>query len=142
MSQRRFAVLVLVVVATLAACGSSSDSDSDSGSDSGAATGAVSATVDGDVVAVGPAPVPGDGVGSLGDAVEVAAGAPGQAADAACTIDRQTLQSAVETYQLLNGSLPTSEQELVDAQMIREPSERFEITADGAVIGAPGSPCP
>ncbi|HSP28397.1 MAG TPA: hypothetical protein VLN74_07595 [Ilumatobacteraceae bacterium] len=131
MSQRRFAVLVLAAVATLAACGSSDDSD----------TGAASADVDGEVVAVGPAPAPGDGVGSLGDAMEVAAAAPGQAADAACTLDRQTLAAAVEAYELLNGSLPASEQELLDAQMIREPSERFDVTADGALIPAPGSPC-
>ena len=51
---------------------------------------------------------PGDGVGSIGDAVEVAAGAPGDAADAACTVDRQTLELAVETYELLNGALPST----------------------------------
>ena len=133
MSQRRFAALVLAAVATLAACGSSDASDS--------ATAA--ATVDGDVVAVGDAPLPGgDGGGSLGDAMEVAAEAPGQAADAACVIDRQTFETAVEAYELLNGALPTSQQQLLDAQMIREPSERFEVSADGAVIPAPGSPCP
>ncbi len=131
MSQRRFAVLVLAAVATLGACGSSSDSDSD----------VASATVDGDLVAVGDAPLPGDGGGSLRDAMEVAAGAPGDAADAACTIDRQTLQVAVEAYELLNGTLPTTQQELLDAQMIRELSVRFEITAEGAVVAAPGSPC-
>jgi hypothetical protein len=136
MPQRRLAALVLATVATFAGCASSDDTGPDTADDGAAAT------VDGDVVAVGPAPVPGDAVGSLGDAVEVAAGAPGQAADAACTIDRQTLESAVETYELLNGSRPTSEQELVDAQMIREPSERFEITADGVVVPAPASPCP
>ena len=131
MSQRRFAALVLAAVATLAACGSSDDSD----------TAAASADVDGEVVAVGPAPAPGDGVGSLGDAMEVAAAAPGQAADAGCTLDRQTLATAVEAYELLNGSLPANEQELLDAQMIREPSERFDVTADGAVIPASGGPC-
>ena len=134
MTQRRFAALVLAAVATLAACESSAD------------TGAGSEAVDGDVVAVGAAPAPspgdGDGVGSLADAMEVAAGAPGQAAEAACTIDRQTLETAVEAYELLNGSLPANQQELLDAQMIREPSERFDVTAEGAVIPVPGSPCP
>ena len=130
MPQRRFAALVLAV-ATLAACGSSGDSD----------TGAASATVDGDAVAVGAAPVPGGGVGGLGDAMEIAAGAPDQAAEAACTIDRRTLESAVEAYEVLNGALPTSQQDLVDAQTIREPSVRFEVAADGAAIAAPGSPC-
>ncbi len=135
MPQRRFAALLLVTVATLAACGSSSDTD----------TGDASATIDGDVVAVGdapaPAPAPSDGVGSIGDAVEVAAGAPGEAETAACTIDRQTLESAVETYELLNGALPTSQQELLDTQMIREPSVRYEVSDDGVVVAAPGSPC-
>ena len=135
MPQRRFAALVLATVATLAACGSSGDAD----------TSSASATVDGAVVAVGdapaPAPAPGDGVGSIGDAVEVAAGAPGDAAAAACTVDRQTLDTAVETYELLNGALPTSQQELLDAQMIREMSVRYEISAEGVVVPAPGSPC-
>lgn len=138
MPQRRFVGLLLAVVATVAACGSSGDSD----------TGTASATVDGDVVAVGPAPapLPGDGdavgAGSLGDAMAVAAGAPDQAAAAACAVDRQTLEIAVETYGLLEGSLPTSQQDLVDAQMIRELSPNFEVGTDGVVITAPGSPCP
>ena len=135
MPQRRFAALVLATVATLAACGSSGDAD----------TSSASATVDGAVVAVGdapaPAPAPGDGVGSIGDAVEVAAGAPGDAEAAACTVDRQTLDTAVETYELLNGALPTSQQELLDAQMIREMSVRYEISPEGVVVPAPGSPC-
>lgn len=130
MPQRRFAALVLAAVATLAACGSSDDSVDEA-----------SATVDGDAVAVGAAPLPRDAAGSLGDAVAVAAAAPGEASDAACTIDRQTLDSAVEAYELLNGALPTSQQDLLDAQLIREPSVRFEVTADGAVMASPASPC-
>ena len=138
MPQRRFAALLLVAVATLAACGTSSDAD----------TSTASASVDGDLVAVGAAPTPapppapiGDGVGSLGDAVEVAAGAPGQASDAACAVDRQTLATAIEAYELLNGALPTSQQELLDAQVIRELSVRFDITPEGALVPGPGSPC-
>jgi hypothetical protein len=134
MSQRRFAALVLAAVATLAACGSSNDAD----------TSTASARVDGDVVAVGAAPAPtppSDGVGSIGDAVEVAAGAPGEAGDAACAADRQTMVTAIETYELLNGVSPTSQQELLDAQIIRELSVRFEITPEGALVPGPGSPC-
>jgi hypothetical protein len=104
-------------------------------------SGDASATVDGEAVAVGAAPLPAGGAGSLGDAVAVAAAAPGQASDTACTMDRQMLESAVEAYELLNGALPTNQQELLDAQMIREPSVRFEVSADGAVIASPGSPC-
>lgn len=131
MSQRRSASLVLVASTIFAACGSSGGSDA----------GSASATVDGAIVAVGAAPFPGDGVGSIGDAVEVAAGAPGDAADVACTIDRQTIETAVEAYEVLNGTRPTTQQELMDAQMIRELSVSFEVDADGVVVPVPGSPC-
>jgi hypothetical protein len=133
MPLRRFAAIALLAVATLAGCGSSNDGDT-----------AASASVDGDVVSVGAAPAPpaqGGGAGSLGDAVEVAAGAIGDADLAACSADLQTIQTAVEAYELLNGALPTSQQELVDAQLIREPSVRFEISPEGAVVASPGSPC-
>ncbi len=139
MPTRRSTAALVTAVLALAACGSSSDSDTDSGG----------ATVEGAEVAVGAAPAPppattpaaGDGAGSIGDAIEVAAGAPGEASDVACTIDRQTLESAVETYELLNGTLPTAQQELLDAQMIRELSVRYDVTADGTVVPATGSPC-
>lgn len=131
MSSRRFAALVLAAAAALTACGSSSDADST----------AASATIDGADVAVGAAPLPGDGVGSIGDAVEVAVGALDDAAAVACTVDLQTLQSAVDTYEVLNGTLPTSQRELLDAQMIRELSVRFDVSAEGVVVPAPGSPC-
>jgi hypothetical protein len=138
MSPRRFAVIVSIAVATLAGCGSSDDTD----------TSATSANVDGDVVGVGAAPAPtppaqGDGAnaGGIAGAVEVAAGALGDADVAACSIDHQTIQTAVETYELLNGVLPTSQQELVEAQLIREPSVRFEVSPEGAVVASPGSPC-
>jgi hypothetical protein len=138
MPLRRFAVIVSIAIATLAGCGPSNDTD----------TSATSADVDGDVVGVGAAPAPtpaapGDGAeaGGLGGAVEAAAGALGDADVAACSIDHQTIQTAVEAYELLNGALPTSQQELVEAQLMRELSVRFEIGPDGAVVPAPGSPC-
>lgn len=133
MPSRRFAATVLIAVATLAGCGSSNDADT-----------AASASVDGDAVGIGAAPAPpapGDVVGGLGDAVEVAAGALGDADVAACSVDNQTIQAAIEAYELLNGALPASQQDLVDAQLIREPSVRFEISPEGAVVASPGSPC-
>ncbi len=33
------------------------------------------------------------------------------------------------------------QQELVDAQLIRELSVRFDVNADGVIVPAPGSPC-
>jgi hypothetical protein len=131
MSTRALTTLVLVAGSLIAACGSSGGAD----------TGTKSANVDGTVVAVGGAPLPGEGVGSVGDAVEVAAGAPADAGVAACAVDRQTLELAVETYELLNGAAATSQQDLLEAQMILEPSPRFVIDADGTVAPAPDSPC-
>jgi hypothetical protein len=133
MPSLRFASVVLIVVATLAGCGSSNDADT-----------SASASVDGDTVGVGAAPAPpapDEAAGGIGAAVEVAAGALGDADVAACTVDHQTIQSAVDAYELLNGALPVSQQELIDAQLIREPSVRFEISPEGAVVASPGSPC-
>ncbi len=44
-------------------------------------------------------------------------------------------------YLALNGSLPTSQDDLLDAQIITERSVRFEISANGDIVPAPGSPC-
>jgi len=133
MPSRRFAAIVLIAVATLAGCGSN-DADT-----------AASASVDGVVVGVGaapaPAPAPSDGTGGIAGAVEAAAGALGDADVAACSVDHQTIQTAVDAYELLNGVLPASQQDLVDAQLIREPSVLFEISPEGAVVASPGSPC-
>lgn len=134
MNLRRSAVAILVAVFMLAACGSSSDTD----------TNATSADLDGDVVAVGAAPAPAppsNGGGGISGAIEVIAGGPGDADAAGCETDHQTLLTAIEAYEILNGALPASQQELVDAQMIRELSVRFEITPDGALVPGPGSPC-
>ena len=135
MPSHRFAAIALIAVASLAGCGSSNDPDT-----------AASASVDGAVVGVGAAPAPAppapsDGAGGIAGAVEVAAGALGDADVAACSVDHETIQTAVEAYELLNGALPASQQELVDAQLIREPSVRFEISPEGAVVASPGSPC-
>ena len=46
-----------------------------------------------------------------------------------------------ELYLALNGSLPPNQDALVEAQILRELSPRFEITAEGAIVPAPGSPC-
>ena len=122
-------VVSLLVGATLAlaACGSSSNDASD--------------IADETVGAAGIAPDVTDGVGSIGDAVKVMAGAPDQANDAVCEIERKTLATAEEAFVVLNGKMPTSEAELVEQQLILEPSAGYEITADGQIVPAPGSPC-
>jgi len=131
MHQRCLVVLLVTVTAALAACGSSGDSD----------VGAGSATVDGAVVAVGAAPLPGDAVGSIGDAVEVAAGAPAQANAAACGVDRQTIDTAVELFSATTGTGPTSEQDLVDAGILQDVMVGWDLAADGSIVPAPGGAC-
>jgi len=82
----------------------------------------------------------GDSDGLRG-AMEVAAGAPAAASDAGCDVDRSTLATAIELFVALNGEPPTSEQDLVDAQMIVEPTENYDIDADGEIVAPTGSPC-
>lgn len=123
--------IVLATAASLAGCGGSDGaSSSPAASDAGPA-----------LVAVGDAPVPGNGVGSLGDAVKIAAAAPGQADAAACDIDRQTLETVVAAYEALNGTPPTSQDDLIADKWIEEASPRFLITPDGLIVASPGSPC-
>jgi len=131
MQQRRLVVLLVTVTSTLAACGSSGDSDSVAGS----------ATVDGAMVAVGAAPVPGDAVGSISDAVEVAAGAPAQANAAACDVDRQTIGTAVELFAATTGADPTSEQDLVDAGILQDVMAGWDLASDGSIVPAPDGAC-
>ena len=77
----------------------------------------------------------------LRGAVEVAAAAPAAASDAGCDLDRSALAAAIEVFLALNGEPPTGEQDLVDAQMIVEPSEYYDIDVDGEIVTPPGSPC-
>jgi hypothetical protein len=125
-------VLAVALVGVGSACGSSQSASSDP-------VGSFPAAPD-TVVAAGSTTPPAQ-VGSVGDAIAVAAGAPGMAQDAACTTDLQSLQAASEVFLALNGALPTSQADLLDAQLIQEISVRFEISAEGDIVPAPGSPC-
>jgi len=131
MHLRRLVVLLVTVTSALAACGSSGDSDSVAGSATvdGAMVAVGAAPVPGD--AVGAAPVPGDAVGSISDAVEVAAGAPAQANAAACDVDRQTIGTAD----------PTSEQDLVDAGILQAVMAGWDLASDGSIVPAPDGAC-
>ena len=131
MHQRHLIALLITATAALAACGSSGDADSV----------ANSATVDGTVVAVGAAPLPGDAVGSISDAVEVAAEAPAQANAAACDIDRQTIGTAVDAFYATTGADPTREQDLVDAGILQDLLIGWDLAADGSIVPAPGGAC-
>jgi hypothetical protein len=130
--------LILGLALLVAACGSSSnDAGSNDAGDSASPTN-VPAT---SAVVAPSSSAPAGQIGSIGDAVEVAAGAPAQANDAACVADRQTLEAAAEMYLTLNGVEPASQNDLLDAGLIKELSPRFEITPDGVLVPAPGSPC-
>lgn len=89
---------------------------------------------------MGCASTDGEGDGLRG-AMEVAASAPAAASNAGCDLDRSTLATAIELFVALNGEPPTSEQDLVDAQLIAEPTENYDIDADGELVAPPASPC-
>ena len=123
-----FAISCLALAA--AACGGGSSG----GTDDGGARGDEAPAAD-EVVTTDASP------GGVRGAIEVMAAAPGDAGDAACGADRQTLATAVEVYAVMNGAPPSSQQDLLDAQMVTELSPWFEITTEGEIVPAPGSPC-
>ena len=132
--RRPILVLAVALVGLGSACGSS-----DTASSVQASSNTVAVPADTEMVAVTTDP-PAQ-VGSVGDAIEVAAGAPAKAEDAACNLDLQSLQDASEMYLALTGTLPTSQDDLIGAQLVQERSVRFEISAEGDIVPAPGSPC-
>lgn len=127
---RRVLFAVVASAALVSACGSSSTDDS-----------AATDEAIGGVQAAAVTTAPPAQVGSIGDAVEVAVEGLSGADAAACDLDHRTLADASELYLALNGSLPATQDALVEAQLLTEPSARFEITADGSIVPAPGSPC-
>ena len=127
----RRVLLAVVVAATLvSACGSASTDDTAATDEASGGSQTTDAATD-----------PPAQVGSIGDAVQVAVGALDGADTAACDLDRRALADASELYLALNGSLPATQDALIEAQILTEPSVRFEITADGTIVPAPGSPC-
>lgn len=122
---------IVGLAALLSACGSSSTDTTDAAAEQPV----------GSVGAPARTTAAPSGGGGIGGAVEVAVGALQGADVAACDIDHRTLEDASELYLALNGSLPPDQNALVEAQILREVSPRFEITAEGAIVPAPGSPC-
>ncbi len=78
-----------------------------------------------------PTTVPGQTVAPDGD---------GNANAVACVTERQQVQLAVDSFELLNGTLPASEAALVPDFLVLE-SSLFDITPTGEVVPAPGSGC-
>lgn len=131
MFRRCMLPVVVGLAALLSACGSSSTDTTDAAADP--PTGGVESPT-----ATTPAPSGGGGIaGAVEIAVEGLQGADG----AACDADLRTLETASEVYLTLNGSPPPSQDALVESQFLVERSTLFEITAEGAIVPAPGSPC-
>ncbi|TFH15225.1 MAG: hypothetical protein E4H05_08525 [Acidimicrobiales bacterium] len=130
MFRRCILPVVVGLAALLSACGSSSTDTTDAAADQ---------PIDGVESSAATTAAPAGG--GIAGAVQVAVGALQGADDAACELDHRALEGASELYLALNGSLPPNQDALVEAQILRELSPRFEITAEGAIVPAPGSPC-
>jgi hypothetical protein len=131
MLRRGMLPLVVGLAALLSSCGSSSTDTTDAAPDQ--PIGAVESPA-----ATTATPSGAGGIaGAVGVAVDALQGADG----AACDADFRTLETASEIYLALNGAPPPSQDALVEAQMLVERSTLFEITAEGAIVAVPGSPC-
>lgn len=64
----------------------------------------------------------------------------GNAHGVACVTERQEIELAVTSYEILRGSLPVSEAELVP-DFLKHESALFDITPTGEVVAVPGSGC-
>lgn len=131
MFRRPFLVAVIGVAALVSACGSSS----------GDATDSPAAATNPAVDAPAPTTAPAAPAGGIAGAVQVAVDGLAGADTAACDLDHRMLEDASELYLALNGSLPSTQNALVEAKILTTLSPRFEITPDGAIVPAPGSPC-
>jgi hypothetical protein len=60
----------------------------------------------------------------------------------ACTVEYRTLVTAIEAYQAQSGAsvAPPSEADLVAAELLRAPSDRYDVV-NGKILPAPGSTC-
>jgi hypothetical protein len=51
------------------------------------------------------------------------------------------LQSAIESYLAMNGEVEVTEQDLVDAGLLSEQSQLYDIGPGHTVVAGPGSGC-
>lgn len=72
--------------------------------------------------------------------VLVAAGTTSQNNSDACSIERRTLETAVEAYYATNGTDPQSAADLVDARLLTEPGTNYTVSA-GVVTATPNGRC-
>jgi hypothetical protein len=87
-------------------------------------------------IAVGPVAL----TGCAKQAKEAAAQIP-NAQGAACGEERSLVEKAVQAYTLLNPDAPVTEAALVSNGFLHAQSTLLDVTATGAVVPAPGSPC-
>lgn len=59
----------------------------------------------------------------------------------ACAVERQTIQTAVDAYTLVNPDAPVTEAALVSDGFLHEQSKLMDVTAVGVVVPAIGSVC-
>ena len=84
------------------------------------------------------------GAGDIADPIDVAevgVTAIAQADVMACQSDRTVLETAIDAYDALQGTSPTSDADLVTAGLLREESTLWDVTPDGSIVPAPGSTC-
>lgn len=64
----------------------------------------------------------------------------GEVTQQGCSLERASLEQILETFTILEGHAPTLETDLVP-NYLRSESVMFDITAEGALVPAPGSGC-
>jgi hypothetical protein len=64
-----------------------------------------------------------------------------QVSSQVCGVERRTIELAVEAFYAIEGRYPTTERELVDAQVLREEVTSYDVAPDGVITPAPGSTC-
>jgi hypothetical protein len=62
-------------------------------------------------------------------------------ADLSCGTERETLQTAIDTFTMLEGAPPATEADLVTEGYLRDESTMFDLDPAGAIVPAPTSRC-
>jgi hypothetical protein len=75
------------------------------------------------------------------DHTETQVEAVSSASSVQCSIDRNAMAIAVETYETLVGEPPATEADLVVQGVIRKESPSYNLDASGAVVADPSGGC-
>jgi hypothetical protein len=63
------------------------------------------------------------------------------ASAAACDADYNVMRTAIDAYLTLHGDGEATEQDLIDAGLLREPSRLYDVGAHNTVVASPDSGC-